>query len=126
MALTHLLCIYLNAELFIEEVKAPHFFMHLVCNIHLRYVHYINSEYDLCLGVIQLQQKPGLLCFHHISTCTQFVRTDSCLLLWGRLSENIEPAHSTKRQQHQHNSDSSEKVLDEQSPPSTFYFSFWP
>lgn len=62
--------------------------------------------------------------FHYISTCTQFARTDSCLLLWGRRSENIEPAHCAKRQQRRHNSDSSKKkVHDEQSPGSTFYFS---
>lgn len=47
--------------------------------------------------------------FHYISTCTQFARTDSCLLLWGRRSENIEPAHCAERQQRRHNSDSSER-----------------
>lgn len=62
-------------------------------------------------------------CFHYISTCSQFARTDSCLLLRRRQSENIEPAHSTERQHHRHNSDSSEKVLDEQSLRPTFYFS---
>lgn len=47
--------------------------------------------------------------FHYISTCTQFAQTDSCLLLWGRRSENIEPAHCAERQQRRHNSDSSER-----------------
>lgn len=47
--------------------------------------------------------------FHYISTCTQFARTDSCLLLWGRRSENIEPAHCAERQHWRHNSDSSER-----------------
>lgn len=51
----------------------------------------------------------SLLCFHYISACAQFARTDSCLLLCGRQSENIEPAGSTTRRQRQHNSDSSKK-----------------
>lgn len=51
----------------------------------------------------------SLLCFHYISACSQFARTDSCLLLCGRQSENIEPARSTMRLQRQHNSDSSKK-----------------
>lgn len=53
MALTHLLRIYLNGVLHIRS-KRPYLFMHLVCSIHLSYAHYINSVYDLCLGVIQL------------------------------------------------------------------------
>lgn len=91
----------------------------LVRSIHLSYAHYIISAYDLCLGVIPLlfSIEAG------ISTCSQFARTDSCLLLRRRQSENIEPAHSAERQHHQHNSDSSEKVLEEQSLRPTFYFS---
>lgn len=98
-------------------VKAYHF-MHLVCSIHLSYAHYIISAHDLCLGIILLlfsTEAGAVPRFHYISTCSQFVRTDSCLLLWRRRSENIEPAHSTQRQHRRHYSDSSEKVLDEQS-----------
>lgn len=99
--------------------------MHSVCSIYLIYARYIISMYDLYLAVILLYspQKSVLLCFHYISTCSQFVRTGSCLLLWRRQSENIEPAPSTERQYHQRHSDLSKKVLDEQSRHTTFYFS---
>lgn len=124
MALTHLLYIYLNGVLH-ERSKSPYHFMHLVRSIRLSYVHYIISTYDLSLGAILLRlstEAGGLLRFHYISTCSQFVRTDSCLLLWRRQRENIEPAHSAKRQHHQHNSDSSKKVLGEQSLRARFLF----
>lgn len=89
--------------------------MHMISFLHMTFA---SAEFCSCSP-----QKPAPLHFHYISICSQFVRTDSCLSLWRRQSENIEPAHSNNRQHHQHNSDSSKKMLDEQSLQSTFYFS---
>lgn len=109
--------------LFTQHYKSAH----LVRSTQLSREHCIISlfffAYNLCKFCCCSPHKPALHHFHSISTSSQFVRTDSCLLLRRRQSENIEPAHSTKRQHHQHNSDSSEKVLDEQSPRSAFNFS---
>lgn len=91
--------------------------------INLHIISLFFFAYNLCKFCCCSPHKPALHHFNSISTSSQFVRTDSCLLLRRRQSENIEPAHSTKRQHHQHNSDSSEKVLDEQSPRSAFNFS---
>lgn len=105
---TNLLCIFL-AGLLYEGVQTLIFFSWL-CRLQE------SRLYDPC----------SLLHFHYVSDCAQFARTDSCLLLCGRQSENIEPGHSTMRLQHRHNSDSSKKCSMGRvpAPPSIFHQTF--
>lgn len=122
-------CLQLKLELYSKTIiHASTINLHMWCGALSSAVNIVSFlmfffAYDLCKFCCCSPHKPALHHFHSISTSSQFVRTDSCLLLQRRQSENIEPAHSTKRQHHQHNSDSSEKVLDEQSLRSAFNFS---
>lgn len=83
--------------------------LHFSSRSAYRWVQILISSRSCRLHESRLYDPCSPLCFHYISACAQFARTDSCLLLCRRQSENIEPARSTMRLQRQHNSDSSKK-----------------